>query len=525
MATTPIENRDARHVRWLLAGLGLLLLLRITLVLASPLELYADEAQYWRWGQTLAWGYYSKPPAIAWLIEATTQVLGTGAWQVRIAAPFLHVIAALLIFVTGRAMADARAGLFAALAYILMPSVTLSSFVLSTDGVLMPFWCAGLYLFWRLRSEAGGPVSALLLGAALGMGILSKYAMLYFLAGIVIACTIDPPSRRAMFSANGALVALMAGLLVLPHLAWNVANSFATVSHTVDNANLGGELLNPEHVLTWFTDQLGMFGPVGFPALLAGLWLLVSRARQPSTAENWLLAFILPVLIFILVQSVVSRAHANWTATAYPGAALLIALWFSTSRPALLWTSTGINALMGVLFSVVVLLPPAATEPLGIDNALKRTRGWQASADRIFSEAERLGATAILVDEREAWHGLDFYGQDRTLPLISWRRHAVPKSFAEGQPLQGEAAGRVLVASLHPALRPRLRGDFAVFESVGEVRIDLGRRASGCPVSRTFHLYLAEGHAPPERTPEWEERYEGMSEFRPPPCPAGRTRT
>ena len=42
-----------------------LLALRLAAVLLSPLELYADEAQYWRWGQSLDWGYYSKPPLIA----------------------------------------------------------------------------------------------------------------------------------------------------------------------------------------------------------------------------------------------------------------------------------------------------------------------------------------------------------------------------------------------------------------------------------------------------------------------------
>jgi len=34
----------------LIAGL---LALRMGLLIASPLELYADEAQYWRWGQSI----------------------------------------------------------------------------------------------------------------------------------------------------------------------------------------------------------------------------------------------------------------------------------------------------------------------------------------------------------------------------------------------------------------------------------------------------------------------------------------
>jgi hypothetical protein len=45
--------------RLLIAVLGLLLVVRVSAILLSPLNLYADEAQYWRWAQSLAWGYYS----------------------------------------------------------------------------------------------------------------------------------------------------------------------------------------------------------------------------------------------------------------------------------------------------------------------------------------------------------------------------------------------------------------------------------------------------------------------------------
>lgn len=507
------------YERLTLFALGLLLVVRIASVIVSPLELYADEAQYWRWGQSLEWGYYSKPPMIAWVIHLTTALFGTEEWSVRIAAPFLHTIAAGFLFLTGRAMQDARMGFFAALLYALMPSVVLSSNVLSTDGVLMPFWCTALFLIWRLRSRGGGWVSAALLGAAIGAGMLSKYAMLYFLIGAALTALIDSPTRRIVLSPKGGLAGLIAALIVAPHFAWNAANDFATVSHTVDNANLGGDLFNPENALSWFADQLGMFGPLSFLALLAGLFLYRRRAAGEASLARWLLCFILPVLIFILVQAVVSRAHANWTATAYPAAALLVAHWFSGGRAAVIWSSLGLNLLVAGLFMAVALLPQASTTSLGLDNALKRTRGWEASAEQVFAEARRLGATAILVDEREAWHGLDFYTPERSLPLISWRRYPGPKSFSERVPLEGPMAARVLVASLHDDLRPHLRSDFERFEPAGQVRVDLGRRSNGCPITRVFQLYIAEGYRPPERTAEWEARFAGQREFPEPPCP------
>lgn len=508
--------------RLVLALLGLLLILRAGAVFASPLNLYADEAQYWRWAQDLAWGYYSKPPMIAWVIHGETAAFGDSEAAVRIAAPFLHTVAAGFIYLAGRAMFTAKTGVYAALLYALMPAVTLSSSVLSTDGVLMPFWCAALWLAWRLRS-GGGLATAAALGLVLGCGILAKYAMLYFLIGLGLATALDKPMRAALISARGGLTLILLVLVIAPHFAWNAANDFQTVGHTVDNANLGGKLFNPENAVTYFADQMGVFGPISFLALIAGLagW----RSRTAGTAEamgaqtRWLLCFVLPVLIFILGQAILSRAHANWAATAYPGASLLVAAWFA-SRKAVIHAAIGLNAAIAVLFMIIPMLSPEQTASLGIDNALKRTRGWETSAAEVFAEAGKLGATAVLVDEREAWHGLDYYARDRNLPLISWRRYAGPKSFSEREALEGPKAERVLVASVHAGMRPMLRSDFATFEPVGQVRIPLGVRGNGCPITRVFQLYLATGYAPRERTAEWEQSHAGEKEFPEPPCPS-----
>lgn len=559
---------DSAWTRAAFALLGLLALIRLAALAASPIDLYADEAQYWRWGQSLAWGYYSKPPMIAWVIHATTALFSDAEWAVRAAAPVFHAAAAAFLFLLGRDMFDARTGFFAAAGYALMPAVILSSSVISTDGMLMPFWCAALWCAWRLRAGTRHLAVAAGLGAAIGLGVLSKYAMLYLLIGLGLAIVIDGPTRAALLSARGALALLVAGLLVAPHFAWNAANDFATVSHTVDNANLGGELFNPENALSFIVDQLGVFGPISFLALIGGLIMVRTGDPDLRARDRWLLCFILPVLIFILGQAILSRAHANWAATAYPAAGLLVAAWLTRAAPGravwiwaagigfvaglavpdvslltrliaasviagtvlaggwlagqrpvgLLWASLGLHAFAGLLFTTIAFLPAETTTGLGLDNALKRTRGWEASAEAVFREAERVGATAVLVDEREAWHGLDYYARERTLPLISWRRYPGPKSFSETRPLDGALAERVLVASVHAELRPRLRSDFSEFEPAGQVRIDLGRRGNGCPITRVFQLYVATGHAPPERTRDWEETFRGERESAEPAC-------
>jgi 4-amino-4-deoxy-L-arabinose transferase-like glycosyltransferase len=514
---TPFQLPSLPETRILLAGLTILLAVRVAAILVSPFDLYADEAQYWRWSQELAWGYYSKPPMIAWVIHLMTGLFGDSEAAVRLAAPFLHTAAAVFVFLAGRAMFSAKTGLYAAFLYALMPAVTLSSNVLSTDGVLMPCWCAALFLAWRLRS-GGGLWTSVALGAALGLGILSKYAMLYFLIGLALTVALDAPMRKVLLSRAGLIVLAVTGAIIAPHFAWNAANDFQTVGHTVDNANLRGELFNPENAVSYFTDQLGVFGPVSFLALLAGLAGWRTRTNDAGPAR-WLLCFVLPVLIFILAQAVISRAHANWAATAYPGAALLVAGWFA-SRHGVIWASLAVNSLIAALFLAVPFLSAQQTEDLGIDNALKRTRGWESSAAQVFAEADRLGATVVLVDEREAWHGLDFYSRERSVPLISWRRYGSPKSYSERFPLDASNNARVLVASVHAGMRPKLRSDFETFEPAGQVRISLGKRSNGCPITRVFQLYVATGYTPAERTADWEASLSGQTEYPEPPCPA-----
>ncbi len=565
-------SKDTAFAR--LTGLILigLLAVRLTGVLVSPLELYADEAQYWRWGQTLEWGYYSKPPLIAWLIHASTSTFGDSAWAVRLPAPFLHTIAAACLFLLGRKMAGPRVGMMAAIGYALMPAVFLSSTVLSTDGVLLPIWCLALFLFWRIRDGDAGWAGYLGFGFALGAGFLAKYAMVYFAIGIALTLIADRPTRQGLCSLKGAAALLIALLVISPHLAWNAAHDFATVGHTVDNANLGGDLFNPENALKFIADQMGVFGPVSFLGLVGGI-LFMRRTVEGEAArrEIWLMCFIIPVLIIIFGQSILSRAHANWAATAYPAGSILIAILFLRARTnkalwywiaglsalgfilapdftlsarimtglavafgimvfaflsrfkpeGLFWAGLTLHGILGLVMTAAVTAPGLLSGPLDLDNALKRTRGWDALSDKLVAfSAEIEPPTAILTDEREIWHGLDFYLKDRIdAPLLLWRYNEGAHSFAEQRPLTDDLDDDVLVASYRPNRRPAIAGDFESFEKVGEISVDLGKRANGCPIVRRLVLYRASGFDPLPRTQAWIDQYEGEVMDAPEPCP------
>ena len=151
--------------------------LRLVVVLLAPIEIGPDEAQYWRWSEKLDFGYYSKPPLVAWVIAASTALFGDGEWAIRLSAPILHGAAAFFLFLLGRRAFDARIGAWAAAIYLLMPGIWLSSAIMSTDAVLLPTVSAALYFLWRFR-DAPSFGNAVLAGACIGLAMLAKYAAL-----------------------------------------------------------------------------------------------------------------------------------------------------------------------------------------------------------------------------------------------------------------------------------------------------------------------------------------------------------
>ena len=76
MVTThpQVSPNYGKRAAWLIGGL---LLFRLVYAAWLPLDLVHDEAYYWDWSRQLDFGYYSKPPMVAWLIRLATSVGAT----------------------------------------------------------------------------------------------------------------------------------------------------------------------------------------------------------------------------------------------------------------------------------------------------------------------------------------------------------------------------------------------------------------------------------------------------------------
>lgn len=325
---------------------------RLALLPASRMGLYVDEAQYWLWGQEMAFGAYSKPPMVGWLIRAANEVFASNApWVARMPWPLVHGVAAMAVLGLGARLAGPCVGALAGLGYAVLPAVSLGSVLISTDSPMLMFFALGLWL-WHRQAAGASPAGAVALGAAFGLAMLSKYSTLFVLAGLALAAII---SRDWRLRPRDAVIAAVAGLATFaPNIVWNLRNGMATVRHTAENADFQGFSLRPDLALRFLAEQFAVAGPVFFAVLLAAFW---GWRRLPPGLRGLAAVAIMPLMICTL-QALQGGANANWGVSAYVPGAILVAVILARRR-ALMIASFAIN---GALAVALPLVPPFAED-------------------------------------------------------------------------------------------------------------------------------------------------------------------
>ena len=125
--------------------LSALLAVRIVALAFNATDLFFDEAQYWTWSQELAFGYYSKPPLIAWIIAGSTSLCGDSEFCIRLPSPVLHTMTALTLFWLASRLYGPREGFWTGVVFAMLPGVAFSANIISTDVPLLFFWAVALY--------------------------------------------------------------------------------------------------------------------------------------------------------------------------------------------------------------------------------------------------------------------------------------------------------------------------------------------------------------------------------------------
>jgi len=495
-----------------LAVLALVTAARIGALSYSPLDLYFDEAQYWSWSRAFDWGYYTKPPLVAWIIAATTTLTGSDAeWAVRLGAPIAQGLAACGVFLLARSMYGVWQGFWAGFGWLLLPGVWFSSALISTDALLLPLWAFALFGMWRLINTRAMSW-AVLIGIFVGVGILAKYAMLYFFVCTAFAAWRMEPVRQALAGGRGWVASFISLAIAAPNIVWNVNNGFATARHTAANASLDlGDMFHLDELFEFIGPQFGILGPVIFAALIWALWRAWRRSSGLSTEDKFLIAYILPPFIFISVIAFISRANANWAAVAYPAIVVWVTGSLFSSVKGRIWlgASAAINTALAVVVAVLVLAyPSVANESKNIRGA----RAWEETAREIAQRAVtppgEAPFTAVMVDDRATYFELNYYWREARRggaplpPVRMWLLRGEAHNSAEASdPMRPEEGGRVLVVHLQPGYLPFVAGDFTVFRTVEHLTVPLGGG-----VNRTLEISVGENFAPAPRDAAFEER-------------------
>jgi 4-amino-4-deoxy-L-arabinose transferase-like glycosyltransferase len=418
--------------------------LRLGLLVFNRTDLFVDESQYWLWGQSFAFGYYSKPPLIAWVIGAVTALSGSDSpFWVRAPGAVFHGAAAMILAATAARLGGARTAIWVSASYVTLPMATLGSLLASTDTIMAPFFAAALYFHTRLV-ETRALRFALLAGAMAGLAVLAKYAGVYFLLGAVLGALMIPALRLGARNWLALVAAFV--LVILPNVLWNLNNGMATAAHTLDNVGWVRDTkpLNPAGLAEFFFSQFAVFGPVLFAALIR------AAVRPGGTGRARLLVFALPALVIVCAQALLDRAYANWAASAY-FAGTILAVMVLRDRPRLLNLSLAVNGAIAILLPVLSLFPALT---LGRDEPLlSRYLGQAALSRQIIDLARAEGGLPIVADRRDVLADLFYTGQGAGLQIYTPRPAGRPAShYEQAYPLPSTLSGPVLFVTETPPL-------------------------------------------------------------------------
>ena len=130
---------------WWLILISALFIYRILSLVIVDIPVFYDEAYYYSWSQDLAFGYFSKPPIVAWLIWLTSW-LSTESWALRLASPILYLLASVFVWRTASFWFGEKSAKWSTVLFFSFPLIGFNSNFITTDAPLLAAWAASLYL-------------------------------------------------------------------------------------------------------------------------------------------------------------------------------------------------------------------------------------------------------------------------------------------------------------------------------------------------------------------------------------------
>ncbi len=412
------------------------LALHVTVNLRAPYGFHRDELLYLAMGQHLRlWGM-DFPPGIAIAAEMSRTLLGTSLTALRlfpaVAGAGVLIFAALI----ARELGGGRVAQgLAAFCVLTSPLFLRSANLLQPVVIDQLIWTAALYVLVRL-CRGYGPGGWLMLGLVLGLGLLTKFSVVFIGLGIVVGVLLSP-LRTALLTPwpwAGLAGALVVGA---PSLVGQVRLGFPVLAQLADLRE----------------SQLGRIGPADFlvgqllwgPAVLlalAGLYSLLGRGSlRAFRPVGWTCVAVFAILML-------TQGKSYYAGPLYP--TLFAAGALLVERAAEGLTGEFLQAgLVAILFGFAVIvfplgvpvLPPPAmaayAHALGIDAATRTNTGEQGSLPQDYADmlgweeqvavvarvyrglpADQRRRAVVLAGNYGQAGALDFYGPEYGIPRV-----------------------------------------------------------------------------------------------------------
>jgi hypothetical protein len=311
MSSTTSEPRVDRPIRAGRNDVAVLVGIAVLFALAhiatnGRYNFHRDELQFLSDARHLDWGYVSYPPMTPFLEHIGLSLFGLSLVGLRM---FSVIAQALVIVMSGLMARDLGGGRFAQVTAALcvalspLPIFEATEFQYTSFGFL---WFAVIAWFTIRLLQSEDPRWWLGIGAAVGLGLLTKYSIVFFIAGILAGMVLSR-ARRYLLSGwfwGGIAIAL---LIFLPNLIWLFRHdfvSYAFLEH-IHKRDVG-EGRAEGYLLGQFIADANLFAA---PVWIAGLVAYFRDRRYRMLA--WM--YVVPVLLFW-----VGKGRFYYVAEAYP---------------------------------------------------------------------------------------------------------------------------------------------------------------------------------------------------------------
>lgn len=273
---------------------------------------HRDELDFILSSRQLDWGYISYPPITPFFARLGLEIFGESLRGLRVLPAITQGIVMLLAGLMARDMGGQRnAQLLAALAVFIAPISLMGGTVIMYFAFDYLWWTLVAYFLVRLLAT-DDPRYWLGIGAGIGLGMMTKYTMAFWVAGLAVG-VLSTPARKYLLSKWLYLGAALSLLIFLPNLLWQIRHDFISLEylssiHARDIAwgraadFLPKQLLDPTNPLSlplWLTGltasmfavSMKRFRPLGWMFLATFALFLVSQGRSYYTGPAYVMLF------------------------------------------------------------------------------------------------------------------------------------------------------------------------------------------------------------------------------------------